>query len=94
MGSWGAECPGLSVASTCGDRSTNLGNEMYEKLTSISGYVCNGFFSIGEDGLETRKMACICELFGSYSDLERRFHTIRDYLCTKDAKFKSGQPST
>ena len=62
----GAECSGLSISSTCGDRSTNLGNGMYEKITSISGYVCNGLFSIGEDGFGTRRMASICELFGRY----------------------------
>jgi len=63
---------------------------MYEELTSISGYVCNGLFSIGKDGFRTRRMTSFCKLFGRYQNPEKEFHPIREYLCTKDAKFKSG----
>ena len=68
------ECSGLSHSSACGDRSSIMGNGMHEKLTSISGYVCNILFSIGEDGFRTRRMTSICKLFGRYQDPERKFH--------------------
>ena len=74
--------------STCGDRSFNLGNGMYVKLTSISGHVCNGLLSIGEDGFKPRRVASICKLFRRHQDPEGRFSQFRDHLCTKDAKFE------
>ena len=40
----------MPLTSSFKDRDFNLGNEMYEKLKAVSGYVCNGLFSIGEDG--------------------------------------------
>ena len=67
-----------------------MSNGMYEKLTTISGYVCNGLFSIGEDGFNTRGMASICKLFGGYKQLEREFFPRRDYLCTKNAEQEGG----
>nr|VDD49874.1 unnamed protein product [Brassica oleracea] len=39
---------------------------MYEEFTSISGYVCNGLFSIGEDGFGIRRMTRFCKLFRRY----------------------------
>uniref|UniRef100_A0A0D3BUK4 Uncharacterized protein n=1 Tax=Brassica oleracea var. oleracea TaxID=109376 RepID=A0A0D3BUK4_BRAOL len=63
---------------------------MYEEFISISGYVCNGLFSIGEDGFGTRRMSNFCKLFRRCQDPEREFHPIRDYLCTEDAKFNGG----
>nr|VDD52036.1 unnamed protein product [Brassica oleracea] len=44
---------------------------MHEEFTSISGYICNGLFSIGEDGFGTRRMASFCKLFGRHQDPER-----------------------
>ena len=38
------------------DGIINLGNGMYEKLKAVSGYVCNGLFSISKDGFGTRFM--------------------------------------
>ena len=63
---------------------------MYEKLMTISGYVCNGLFSIGEDGFRTKRRASFCKLFGRYQESEIEFHTIKDYSCTKNAKYKGG----
>ena len=67
-----------------------MGYGMYEESMSIPGYVCNGLFSIGEDGFGTRRVASFCKLFGRYQKSERELHTIRDYTCTKDAKYKGG----
>ena len=61
---------------------------MDEESTLISGYVCNGFFTIGEDGFGTRIMDSFCKLFRRCQDPEREFHPIMDHLCTKYAKFK------
>ncbi|KAL0758593.1 hypothetical protein Bca101_074743 [Brassica carinata] len=61
---------------------------MHEEFTSISGNVCNGLFSIGEDGFHTRGMTCFCKLFGRCQDPEREFYPIRDYLCTTNAKYR------
>ncbi|KAF2586070.1 hypothetical protein F2Q70_00036947 [Brassica cretica] len=46
----------FSPVRSCRDGSTILVNGMHEGFTSISGYVCNGLFSIGEDGFRTRRM--------------------------------------
>ena len=70
-----------------------MGNVMHEKLTSISGHVCNRLLSIGEDGFGTRRMAIFCKLFRRLKGPERKFPPFRDYLCTKDAKYKGGWPS-
>ena len=43
-----------------------MGNGVYEEFASVSGHVCNGLFSIGEDGFRTRGMTNICKLFGRY----------------------------
>ena len=67
-----------------------MGYGMYEEFTSIPGYVCNGLFSIGEDDFGTRKVTSFCKLFGRYQESERELHTIRDYTCTKNAKYKGG----
>ena len=84
----GEECSGQSLSSPCRDGSTTLGNGMYEELTSISGYVCNGLFSIGEDSFGTRRMTTFCKLFGIYYYPGRKFSPIKDRPCTKNAKFK------
>ena len=67
-----------------------MGYGMYEKFKTISGYVCNGLFSIGEDGFETRRIASFCKLFGGYQESAREFHTLRDYSCPKNAKYEGG----
>ncbi|CAG7864833.1 unnamed protein product [Brassica rapa] len=63
---------------------------MHEEFISVSGYLCNGLFSIGEDGFRTRRIVSFYMLFGRHQDPERKFPQIRDHLCTKDAKFKGG----
>ena len=65
-------------------------NGMYEELTTVSDYVCNGLFSIDEDGFGTRRMASLCKVFRRYQDFERKFFQIKDHLCTKDVKLKGG----
>ncbi|CAG7889584.1 unnamed protein product, partial [Brassica rapa] len=59
-------------------------------FTSISGYVCNGLFSIGEDGFGTRRVASFCKLFGRHQKSESKFPPIRDRPCTKSAEYKGG----
>ena len=80
------ECSGFPLSSSCRDESFTMGNGMYEKLTTISGYVCNRLFSIGEDGFRTRRIASVCKLFGGYKQSEREVFPSRDYLCTKNVE--------
>ena len=40
----------MSFTSSFGSGGFNLGNGMYEEFKTVSSYVCNGLFSIGEDG--------------------------------------------
>ena len=49
----------MSFTAPFGDGGIDLGNEMHEKFKTVSGYVCNGLFSIGEDGFRTRGMTSI-----------------------------------
>ena len=72
------------------DGSATLGNGMHEEFTSISGYFCNGLFSIGENVFGTRRMTIFCKLFGRYQDPEKKFPPIREHLCNKNAIFKGG----
>ena len=51
----------------------SMGTGMYEELTLVSGHICNGLFSIGEDGVGTRRMTSFCKLFGRYQEPERNF---------------------
>ena len=67
-----------------------MGNGMYEELTSISGYICNGLFSIGEDGFGTKRMTSFCKLFKRYKDPERKLLQLNDHSCTTNTKFKGG----
>ena len=62
----GKECNGMYFTASSGDGGINLGNGMHEKFKTVSGYVCNGLFSIGEDGFGTRRMASIWKLPGRY----------------------------
>ena len=52
----------MPLTSSFGDRYFNLGNGMYEKLKAVLSYVCDGLFSIGEDGFRTIGMASIWKL--------------------------------
>ena len=36
----------MSLASSFGDGGINSGNEMYKEFKTVSGYVCNGLFSV------------------------------------------------
>ena len=49
----------MSFTASCRDGDINLGNGMHEKLKTVSGYVYNGLFSIGEDGFRTKGMTSI-----------------------------------
>ena len=80
----------MCITSSFGGGSLNLDNGMYEEFKTVSCDVCNGLFSIGEDGFGTRRVASFCKLFGRYQESERELHTIRDYTCTKNAKYKGG----
>ncbi|KAL0655244.1 hypothetical protein Bca4012_075828 [Brassica carinata] len=67
---WGKKCQGKFFPFSYGGGTAILGNGVYKELTSVQGYVCNGLFSIGEDGFGTRRMTSFCKLFGRYQDPE------------------------
>ncbi|KAL0673460.1 hypothetical protein Bca4012_001441 [Brassica carinata] len=46
---------------------------MYEEFTSISGYVCNELFSIGEDGFRTRRMSSFANYLEDVKNLKESF---------------------
>ena len=56
----------MSFTSSFGGGFFDLGNGMYEEFKTVSGYVCNGLFSIGEDGFGTWRMNRIWKLSGRY----------------------------
>ena len=76
----------MSFTSPFGGGGINLGNGMYEKFKTVSGYVRNGLFSTGEDGFGTRGMASIWELPGGYQAFEKKFHQFRSYSCIEDGQ--------
>ena len=41
---------------------------------SVLSHICNGLFSIGEDGFETRKMTSFYKLFRKYQDPKESFN--------------------
>ena len=43
-----------------------MDNEIYEKPTLISSYICNGLFSIVEADSKNRRMTNFCKLFERY----------------------------
>ena len=57
---------------------------MHEELALVSGHICNGLFSVGEDGFRTRKIARFGKLFRKYQDPERKLLQLRDHSCTKN----------
>ena len=58
---------------------------MYAKFTTTLCYICNELFLIGENGFKTRRIASFCTLFGRHQGLERKFYSLRDYSCIKEA---------
>ena len=52
----------MSFTSSFGGGGINLDNGMYEEFKIVLGYVCNGLFSIGEDGFGIRRIANIWKL--------------------------------
>ena len=45
------------------NRSAHLDTGIYEKFTTVSCFIFNGFLSIDEDGFRIRRMRCFCKLF-------------------------------
>ena len=62
----------MSITSPFGGECIDMGNGMYEEFMIISGYVCNGLFSVGEDGFGTRGMAFIWNLSGRHQAFEKK----------------------
>ena len=62
----GTKCTCMSITSPFGDGGIDMGNGMYEEFKTGSCYVCNGLFSVGEDGFGTRGMASIWNLSGRH----------------------------
>ena len=69
-----------------GGRDINLGNEMYEEFKTVLDNVCNGLFSVSEDGFGTRRMTSIWKLFGRHQAFKRMFSQIRYRSCTPDGE--------
>ena len=80
----------MSLTSSLGGRGVDLGNGMYEELTTVSGYVCNGLFSIGEDGFGTRRMASIWKLSGRYQPFTKKFPQLRHRSCISNGEPTGG----
>ena len=59
-----------------------MGNGVYEEFASVSGHVCNGLFSIGEDGFRTRRMTGIWSLLGRHKSFDGKFQKHKDHSCT------------
>ena len=78
----------MSFTPSFGGRGIDLGNGMYEEFKTVSGNVCNGLFSIREDGFRTRRMASIWKLSGRHQASQRKFLQLRHRPCTSD-----GEPS-
>lgn len=57
------------------------------ELASVSDYVCNELYSIGEDGFRITKIVSICKLFGRYQNFERIFFfSLDSYSQTHNSK--------
>ena len=78
----------MSFTPPFGGRGFDLGNGMYEEFKTVTGNVCDGLFSIGEDGFGTRRMASIRKLFGRYQTSQKKFPQLRHRSCSSD-----GEPS-
>ena len=80
----------MSFTSSLGGGGFDLGNGMYEELMTVSGYVCNGLFSIGEDGFGTRRMASFRKLSGRYQASSEKLPQLRYCSCTSDGESTGG----
>ena len=67
---------------------------MYEKFTTVSSYICNGLFSISENGFGTTGIACLWKLFGIYQDPEKKFQPFKAHSYTPNTEYKGRQPHT
>ena len=68
----------------------NLDNEMYEEFKTVSGYVCNRLFSIGEDGFGTGRMAIIWNLYGRHQAFKKKLSQLKNRSCTQGGEPKGG----
>ena len=59
------------------DRGIYLDNGKYEKFTTLSCKVCNGLFSIVEDGFKTSKITEHYNWFGRHSVTKRELQSLR-----------------
>ena len=48
-------------ATSLGDKSSHLGIIMHEESKTAESYICNRFFSVGENGLGTKRMTSLCK---------------------------------
>ena len=55
----------------------------------LSGYVCNGLFSISEDDFRTRRMTRFCKLFGRYQNLATEISQFKDHSCITTQNLKA-----
>ena len=63
---------------------------MYEELTTVSGYVYNKLFSIGEDGFGTRRMTNIWKLHGRYQAFTKKLPQLKHHPCNPNGEPKGG----
>ena len=80
----------MSFTPSFGGGSFDLGNGMYEEFKAVSGYVCYGLFSIGEDGVGTRMMAGFWQLPERYQVFTKKFPQLRNRSCTSDGESTGG----
>ena len=66
-----------------------MGYGMYEEFISITSYICNGLFSIGEYGFSTRRMICLCNLLRRRQDSSNKFSSIRTHSYTPNPDSKA-----
>lgn len=52
--------------------------------------ICDGLFTVSENGISIRRMIGFQKLFRKYQNFKRNFQPFKDYSHILDAKFKSG----
>ena len=67
-----------------------MGNEVYEESATASSYVCNGLFSIGEDGFGTRRMASVWVFSREHQNFKRLLPQFIARSCTSNEEFNGG----
>ena len=67
-----------------------MDNGKHKELTSISFYLCDGLYPVGEDVFSTRELTGICELFG-HQNSSRNFYSFKDRSYQPNAECKEGQ---